>query len=214
MSLQADLAAIENRLPPDAVRAIGEQIARLAAAGAGSGAPKAGDLAPNFILPDARGNAVALRALLMQGPAILVFYRGSWCPYCNAELAAYQLALPEIAARGARLVAISPEKPDSSLRAETIDRLDFEVLSDAGNRVARQFGLVYTLDDAAQAMLQANGVDLERYNGEGARELPVPATFIVGRDRRILFAAADADFRRRTEPADVVAALDALTERH
>ncbi len=210
MSLQADLAAIDSRFPPQTQAAINAQVARLFATGTGGSALAVGAQVPNFILPDAHGNAVALRALLMQGPAILVFYRGSWCPYCNAELAAYHLALPEIAARGARLVAISPEVPDASLTPEEIDRLGFEVLSDAGNRVARSFGLVYALDEESRALLGEHGIDLSRYNADESWELPVPAVYVVGPDRRIAFASVDPDYRRRADPADVVAALDAL----
>ena len=215
MSLQADLDAIDSQLPQAAREAINAQIARMVADGAAGQALRPGEEAPNFILPDAHGNAVALRALLMGGPAILVFYRGSWCPYCSAELAAYQLALPEIASRGARLVAISPEVPDASLSPDEIDNLGFEVLSDAGNRVARSFGLVYTLDEDGRALLRGHGVDLTRYNADESWELPVPAVFILDRKRRIAFASVDPDFRRRADPADVIAALDAMeTSRH
>ena len=212
MSLQDDLAALDSSLPPPVRDAVNAQVARLRAAEAGSRALGPGDAVPNFILPDARGNAVALRALLLGGPAILVFYRGSWCPYCNAKLAAYHLALPEIAARGARLVAISPEVPDASLTPDEIDRLGFEVLSDAGNRIARSFGLVYALDEDSRSMLTEHGVDLARYNSDDSWELPVPAVYIVGPDRKVLFCSVDPDFRRRADPGDVIAALDALKE--
>ncbi len=214
MSLQEQLAAIDATLPRDKAEAIARHIARIASSGAGNDALKVGDTAPNFILPDGHGNAVSLRALLLDGPAVLVFYRGRWCPYCNAELAAFQLALPEISALGARLAAISPEHPDGSLTPEEVDRLTFEVLSDAGNRVARQFGLVYRLDQEARDLVTELGVDLAASNGDESWELPVPATFIVAPDRRIVFASADPDYRRRADPADVVMALDALAARH
>lgn len=214
MSLQADLAALADSFPPEAQEAMNAQVARLIAHDAGGGALREGDEVPNFILPDAHGNAVALRALLMAGPVVMVFYRGSWCPYCNAELAAYQLALPEIAARGARLVAISPEVPDASLTPEEIDRLGFEVLSDAGNRVARSFGLVYALDEESRAMLREHGVDLARYNHDASWELPVPAAYIVDRARKVVFASVDPDYRRRADPAEIVGALDALAGAH
>lgn len=214
MTLQEQLAAIEQALPRDKAGEVAAHVARLVAAGVGRKALKVGDSAPNFILPDGHGNALALRALLLDGPVVVVFYRGRWCPYCSAELAAFQLALPEIRKRGARLVAISPELPDSSLTAEEVDKLSFEVLSDTGNRTARQFGLVYRLDDEAHEMLASLGVDLAAFNGDESRELPVPATFIVDRDRRIVFASVDPDYRKRADPADVVAALDALAARH
>jgi peroxiredoxin len=210
MSLQAQLHAIEQGMPPDKAGSIEAMIRRITADGAGETALKVGDQAPNFILSDAHGNATALRALLMEGPAVIVFYRGSWCPYCNAELSAYQLALPEITARGARLVAISPEKPDNSLTPSEIDALSFEVLSDPENDVARKFGLVYRLDEESRGILKSVGLDLEAINGDTNWELPVPATFIIDSNRKIVFASADPDFRKRADPADIVEALDRM----
>ncbi len=210
MRLQTQLHAIEQGMPPEASSAVNDMIRRVAEGGAGSGALKVGDQAPNFILSDAHGSATALRALLIEGPAVVVFYRGKWCPYCSAKLAAYQLALPEITARGARLVAISPEVPDDSLTPSEIDALSFEVLSDPGNTVARKFGIVYQMDGPSRELYRDFGLDLASINGDDSWELPVPATFIINNQREIAFASADPDFRKRAEPADVVAALDAL----
>lgn len=210
MSLQTQLHAIEQGMPPEASHAVNDMIRRIAEGGAGASTLKVGDQAPNFILSDAHGSATALRALLIEGPAVVVFYRGNWCPYCSAELAAYQLAMPEITARGARLVAISPEIPDDSLTPTEIDALSYEVLSDPGNTVARKFGIVYQLDDPSRELYRDFGLDLAAANGDDSWELPVPATFIINNKREIAFASADPDFRKRAEPADIVAALDEL----
>ncbi|MBC6439680.1 MAG: AhpC/TSA family protein [Rhodospirillales bacterium] len=168
MSLQAELSSIENTLPSDLAASIGTMVNRIvnANSGAGTRAQKVGDDAPSFILSDARGNATALRALLMQGPVVLVFYRGRWCPYCSAELAAYQLALPDIKACKTSLVAISPEAPDGSLTEDEIDALSLEILSDPGNQTARTFGLVYRLDDESRPLYERNGLDLGKINDD------------------------------------------------
>src|SRR5260370_28059128 len=105
---------------------------------------KPADHAPDFTRPTPSGRAVSLSALLRSGPAVVTFYRGGWCPYCNLHLRAYQQALSEITALGAKLVAISPQLPDGSMSTAETNRISFDVLSDVGNRVARSFGLVYS----------------------------------------------------------------------
>ncbi|WP_237230029.1 peroxiredoxin family protein [Sphingobium sp. TKS] len=104
---------------------------------------KEGDRAPDFSLPDAQGGTVSLSAALKQGPVVVTFYRGGWCPYCNLQLRSYQALLPELASFGASMLAISPQLPDASLSTAEREALTFNVLSDLGNDVARQFGLVY-----------------------------------------------------------------------
>jgi peroxiredoxin len=173
-------------------------------------APAAGDRAPDFALPEGRGRTVALADLLREGPAVVTFYRGGWCPYCNIQLRAYQAALPRIAARGGRLAAISPQRPDGSLSTAETNALTFDVLSDAGNAAARRYGLVFALPDALREIMRANGKALPDVNGDDSWELPVPATFVVARDGRIALAHVEVDYRARLEPAAIVAALDAL----
>ncbi len=213
MSLQASLAAIQNAVPCDRAGALNALVTQAIECSRQTQPLQTGDEGPNFILSDARGSATALRALLLEGPAVIVFCRGSWCPYCSAELAAYQLALPAITARGANLVAISPEIRDDSLTDNEIDALDFEVLSDPGNLTARKFGLVYALDSESRAQFEAFGLNLEAANGDASWRLPIPATFLIDNDRSIVFASAEPDYRQRAEPADVVAALDNLSGR-
>jgi peroxiredoxin len=174
------------------------------------GALRTGDPAPPFRLPDARGGEVALEDLLADGPVVLVFYRGAWCPYCNLQLAAFQSALADIRAAGAALVAISPQTPDSSLSSAQKNALEFEVLSDVGNRVARDYGLVFRVGDAVRAAMTNFGIDLAKYNADDSWELPVPGTFVVAPDGVIRLAHVDADYTKRLEPAEIVAALRSL----
>jgi len=169
-----------------------------------------GDDAPGFSLPDVRGNRVSLPDLLQRGPVVVTFYRGGWCPYCNIQLRAYQAILPEMAALGARLVAISPQLPDGSLTTAQTNALTFDVLSDAGNAVARRFGLVYALPEDLREALRVSNKALPAINGDGSWELPVPATYVIAPDGHIALASIEVDYRKRLEPEAILAALKSL----
>jgi peroxiredoxin len=169
-----------------------------------------GDDAPDFTLPDSRGWPVSLSGVLRTSPAIVTFYRGGWCPYCNIQLRAYQSALPEIAALGGQIIAISPQLPDASLSVAEKNALEFYVLSDADNAVGRSFGLVYALPEELRAALQSNGKALPGINGDESWELPLPATFVIAQDRRVALAYVNIDYRHRLAPEDIVAALRLL----
>ena len=138
---------------------------------------------------------------------MLSFYRGEWCPYCNLQLHAYQELLPEISALGATLIAVSPQTPDHSLSMAEKHNLEFAVLSDEGNVVARQFGIVYQYDDVSHKYFQDRGIDLSRFNGDASWELPFPATYIIAQDGTITLAFVDVDFRHRLESSDLLAGL-------
>jgi peroxiredoxin len=163
--------------------------------------------APMFTLPDARGGEVSLEDLLANGPVVLVFYRGAWCPYCNLQLAALQSALADIDAAGATLVGVSPQTPDQSLSLAERHGLEFPVLSDSGNHVAREYGLVYTSSDVNTETLRELGVELSTFNGDDTNTLPAAATFVVGNDGRIRFASVSGDYRWRVGPEEVLEAL-------
>ena len=141
---------------------------------------------------------------------VLVFYRGNWCPYCNVQLRAYQQALSSFQAYGATLVAISPQTSElTTLTAEEKD-LAYPVLSDVGNTVARQYGLAYSVGEVVYSTLKGVGINLEEYNDDTSGELPLTATFIIGRNGVIVWAETDADFKRRPDPATILPALAAL----
>ena len=171
---------------------------------------KTGDQAPDFALPNPSGRPVSLSGLLRGGAAVVTFYRGGWCPYCNLQLRAYQRALGEITALGGKLVAISPQLPDGSLTTVETNKLTFDVLSDVGNYVARSFGLVYALPDELRAALTSNNKALPGINGDDSWELPLPATYVIAPDRKIALAEIELDYRERLEPQAIVAALRSL----
>ncbi len=166
-----------------------------------------GDRAPSFSLPNATGETVTLAALLDHGPVVLSFYRGGWCPYCNLELRALQARLGDVHEAGGELVAISPEKPDSSLDTAEKNALEFPVLSDVGNVVARQFGLVHAINPEWVLYQLSVGVDVADRNGSAVAEVPLPATYVIRQDGIIAFAVVDADYTTRAEPAEVLHAL-------
>jgi peroxiredoxin len=169
-----------------------------------------GDQAPDFTLPDAQGKPIRLSNLLQFGPVVMTFYRGGWCPYCNIQLRAYQAALPEMIELGARLVAISPQLPEKSRSTAAANELTFHVLSDLGNTVARRFGLVYALPEELRAALRANDKALPGINGDDSWELPVPSTYVIGRDGGVALASIDVDYRKRLDPEDILASLRSL----
>lgn len=168
-----------------------------------------GQAAPDFLLPDTHGELVSLASLTAHGPAVLVFYRGGWCPYCNIQLRGLQKNLDRIRAAGATLVAVSPQLPDNSLSTAEKNQLQFPVLSDVGNHVARRFGLVFELSPDLLELYKGFGHGLELINGDqGAKELPIPAVFIIGPDRRILLADANPDYTQRLDPEDIASFLE------
>ncbi len=174
------------------------------------GALGVGAMAPDFALPDIDGGTVRLYDLLAQGPVVLTFYRGAWCPYCNTSLQGFQAELGDIMDAGGYLVAVSPQAEIGSREIAESNALSFPVLSDAGNRVSRDYGLVFQVDATTQEQYQAVGIDLEEVNGASAWELPVPATYVIGRDRTVHAAFVEADYTQRADPRAVIAALREL----
>jgi len=195
-------------IPKPALAVMDAETSRLAASDLVARALKAGDVAPDFILPDAHGEPVRLRSLLRDGPVVVVLYRGGWCPYCNLHLRGFQRRLPEIQEFGAQVVAISPQLPDNSLSTRGKNELAFPVLSDVGKKVARQFGIVFELSDQLLELYRQAGHPLEEVNGErGKRELPVPGTFLIDGDGTMRLAHVNVDYTHRLDPDDVIEAL-------
>ncbi|MEM9542696.1 MAG: peroxiredoxin-like family protein [Cyanobacteria bacterium P01_E01_bin.42] len=211
MSLTQDLADLlaQNRTKqPEDVKAIMAKTDRdLAESGIVDRALKEGDTAPDFSLPNVKNQFVTLQDLLKQGAIVLSFYRGGWCPYCNMELRGLQKALPEIQALGATLVAVSPETPDNSLSTAEKNELTFEVLSDEGNKIAREFGLVFTVPEELRPVYEGFGIDLPAHNGDTTFELPIPATYVIGSDGQIIHAFVNTDYTKRLDPEVIIAAL-------
>jgi peroxiredoxin len=169
-----------------------------------------GETVPHFVLPDAHGRQVDIADLLADGPVVISFYRGGWCPYCNLELRALQARLHDLHRLGASLVAISPELPDRSLSTEEKNELRFPVLSDHGNEVARKFRIVHEISPEVVAYQRRNGNDVATYNGAESAEVPLPATYVADRDGVVHYAFVSADYTRRSDPDEVVEAVRAV----
>ena len=198
-----------QRVPAERRAVMERHIAHLAEAGIARHAKQVGDQAPPIMLPDAHGNVFDVGTLLARGPVVVTFYRGGWCPFCNLELKAYQNVLPRIAAAGANLVAISPEKPDDSMNTAEKNALTFAVLSDVGQKVGKAFGLVYEFTDELRTVYDGFKLDIPEKNGtSGEWSLPLSATYVIGSDGRILFADLGVDYRDRTDPLNVLQLLE------
>ena len=162
---------------------------------------------PEFQLPDHNGKRVSSSDLLAKGRPALCFFRGRWCPFCVAQMEAMNLVWPEIEQGGAKLVAISPQTVQQSFFMRDQHKLRFPLLSDAGDNVARKFGLTYRVPDEQKSIYQRAFVNLPVVNGDESWELPIPATYIINRDGTVIFASANEDYTERPEPADIVRLL-------
>jgi peroxiredoxin len=217
MTLQAKLNAFkvdfEAGAPPyNAPQSVIEIMHRatdeLIASGAAARALKAGDRAPAFTLKDPEGRDVSSVDLLAQGPLIVSFYRGVWCPYCNLELQALQSALPEITARGASLVAISPQTAPNSRKSQRDNKLGFPILSDVKAQVANAFGIRFALPDYLVEVYKGFKNDLPLINDDPSWVLPMPARYVIGTDGVIAYAEINPDYTQRPDPSELLPVLD------
>lgn len=211
-----------GQLPPDLTALIEQGAGEISALDIIERALKPGDTAPAFSLKNQNGGQKSLSDYLAEGPVVLTFYRGAWCPFCNLQLKEYNDRLDEIKGAGATLVAITPEKPgaldilvESGVRQDVIDmavgNVGFDVLHDAGNRVAETFGLVFDLPESHRQLLKMLQVDVEKLNGDTSYAFPDPATYVIDRSGRITWAFVPNNYRKRAEVDQI---LDALrTER-
>ncbi|PKH49190.1 alkyl hydroperoxide reductase [Tenacibaculum sp. Bg11-29] len=168
---------------------------------------KTGDTFPDFSLPNATGELTALDTLLKKGKIVLTFYRGGWCPYCNLALKALQNALPEINDKGATLIAITPETPDNSLNSKEKNNLEFEILTDSNNDLARSLGLLYKLPENLTTLYNSFGINLLKSQGNNENELPIAATYIIDTDKKITYDYIVEDYKLRADPLAIIAAL-------
>lgn len=215
MSLNAQLTekrqASKDGLPADIHAAMMKATKELSETGIVAKAPQVGEKLLNFELPNASGTNSNLQEILKEGPVVLTFYRGGWCPYCNLELQAYQAVLSDINAAGATLIAITPELPDESLSTSEKNELAFEVLTDKNSEYARELGLVFTLPEELRPIYSSFGIDVEKHNGKGQFDFPLAATFVIGTDGIIVDAFVDADYTQRKEPSETVKVLNDIS---
>lgn len=171
--------------------------------------PKPGDKAPDFVLPDVQGGSVALADLLTKGPVVLVFFRFAGCPACNIALPYYERNLyPGLAARGATLLAVSPQVLEKLGEIKTRHNLSFYIASDTDNRLGKHFGIVFSPTAEARANAEAKGSNMGETTGTGTWELPMPAVIVIGQDGVICYADVSPDWLARTEAEDILAALE------
>ena len=167
----------------------------------------AGAKAPPFELPDHDGKIVSSIGLLTKSRLVICFIRGRWCPFCVGQMEGMNLILPQIEQSGATFVAISPQTVKQSFFMHDQHKLRFPLLSDAGNKVARQFRLTYRVPAPQEAVYRRAFVNLPFTNGDDSWELPIPATYILDRDGAVLYASANEDYTERPEPADIVSGI-------
>ena len=166
-----------------------------------------GTKVPEFHLQDHDGKSISSPDLLAKGRLVLCFLRGRWCPFCVGQMEAMNLVMPEIEHAGTTLAAVSPQTVRQSFFMRDQHKLRFPLLFDAGNKVARQFGLTYRVPDEQKAVYQRAFVNLPFVNGDDSWELPIPATYIIDRDGTVLYASANEDYTQRPEPQDIVQVL-------
>ncbi len=175
---------------------------------------KVGAKAPDFSLKNPTGKTVKLSGMLKNGPVILTFYRGAWCPYCNLQLHQLKEALPQFKKHGASLIAITPQTPDKSVGQFKQDGFPFEVLSDLDYKVIKSYNLLWEVSPELDATYKrAFGLDVAAFNGPGRLGLPIPGTFVIDRAGIVRAAFADTNYKKRMEPADILAALQKLTQK-
>jgi peroxiredoxin len=187
-----------------------ELVARIRSGEAGSLAPTSGEPMPGFLLPDSTGRLVGLDDVLAEGPAVISFNRGHWCEYCRIELTAFRQGMNEIAAQGGSVVSIMPESEVFAGKAAAEAGNAFRVLSDIDNGYALTAGLVIWLGERVRNLYLSHGLNLERFQNSPNWFVPIPATFVVGRDGVIAARHVDPDFRNRMDIEAIVAALKAL----
>jgi peroxiredoxin len=200
-------AAAVRRHNPAFNAAVERLIARLLAHQAGQGAPKAGDVMPPFVLPDDAGRMVSLAELLVNGPAVVTFHRGHWCPYCRISIRTLAQAQDRIATRGARMVAIVPERQGFAAEMRSEAGARFPILIDMDNGYAMSLNLAIWVGAELRDYMSSIGRNLPEYQGNDSWTLPIPATFVVGQDGRVNAAFADPDFRQRMTVEQLLAAL-------
>ncbi len=169
---------------------------------------RVGAKAPSFELPDHNGKLVSSANLLAKGRLVLCFIRGRWCPFCVGQMEAMSFIASAIEAAGASLVAISPQTEKQAFFTRDQHKLDFPLLVDTSNQLARQFGLAYRASEEQQGLYRSTFVNLPFVNGDSSWELPIPATFVVDPDGTILFASANEDYADRPEPLEILSVVE------
>ncbi len=199
-----------NRLSPEFAGMVARMVTRLEANHVGQSAPQVGEPMPDFILPDEKGALVRLENLLEQGPVVVSFHRGHWCPYCRLNADGLAQIAPDVKRLGAQIVAISPETHQYGAELKSYANAAFPVLADVDNGYALELNLLFWVGEEKREAMQAGGFNIAPYQGNETWMLPIPATFIVGRDGLVKARFIDPDYRRRMELDAILAAVGCL----
>ncbi|WP_239373741.1 peroxiredoxin-like family protein [Snodgrassella gandavensis] len=207
MKLNEKLLRIQKEMaqnvPADILNAFGQSLHELIARNLENYALKVGDIAPDFILPDVNGLPVSLYDTLKYNAVILSFFRGNWCPFCMAELAHYQEAINNNIVDSATVIAISPQTIHFNHEISKQNNLEFRILSDQGNKTADKYGLVFTLQENIRDIYKNMGADLELFNNDKTYKLPIPATYLIDKNKKIVFASVSTNYMERTDVCDI-----------
>lgn len=196
---------LASQLPAEILEAFSQSIADLKSQGLENQAPKVGQIFPNFKLSNTLNQPVELKELLQKGSIILAFFRGNWCPYCNLELKALQDRLQDF--KGATLVAISPQMATYNEELKNNHALSFDVLTDQDNRLAKQLGISFSLQDFVLPIYQNLGITLSSFNGNDYNELPVPAVFVLDQTGTITYTFIDTNYMNRVDIDEIIKSL-------
>ena len=201
----------EKNMAPQFLKIMHDATRNLKNSGIEKGVVKPGTPFPNFSLHDTNNQLFDLQGFLKSGALVISFYRGFWCPYCNIDLANLNHYLPEIENLGARLIAISPEKPEYSKKIIAMQKLKFDILWDQGNNLADELGIKFTLPDKLKALYRDSfSTNLKLYHGDDDWALPMPARFIVDRNNEIRYAESSPDYTKRPDPDEMIEVLKNL----
>jgi peroxiredoxin len=209
-SLHERLEALANAvrtLSPSFAETVEQLITRLRQSDAGAAAPRPGDPMPPFLVPDEKGNLVSLEALLSNGPVAVTFHRGHWCPYCRINTDALAKAQKDIAAEGSQVVAIMPDRQQFAAEFKSELKAPFPILTDLDNGYALCLNLAICVGEDMERFISAAGWDVPQFQGNNSWILPIPATFVVGKDGRVKARFVDPDYRKRMSIEDLLAAL-------
>ena len=171
-----------------------------------------GDTLPKFSLKDSIGQTVTSKQLLKQGSIVLVFYRGSWCPFCNTYLRKLQTRVTDIKAAGGTLVAVSVETPDASMAIAKKNELNYTVLSDPNLDLARKLSIVYQLPPATDEKYRSMGLDVAKHNAIPLPELPLAVTYVINKKGKITYAFIETDYKKRAEPDAIITELKKIAK--
>lgn len=200
-----------SQIPADIFAIFQAEQQRMGAQGVPSDAAGVGDVLPDVELIDVHGTPITLRTAQSGSVAVVVLYRGDWCPYCNLTLRAYEDELvPALTERGIPLIAVSPQRPDNSMSTQQKNELSFAVLSDPGNQIATALGVLTSHSEKVREIQGAIGIDVAAVNQDGTHTVPIPTVAVIDAEGVIRWIDIQPNYAVRTEVSDIVKALDSL----